>query len=154
MKTDVVNKVYVQTGEGDKMERSITSEEAFNKKVAQAKESGSPEPVLLAQQAFQLNYAESLEEALALSGGDESIAVTHFNYGAILRQHKAASDLITDDAFQAQEGIYDLAFSVAQKTERKKMTATERAAKELGIDPAKLQEALALILQQQQTASA
>lgn len=153
MKTDVVTKVYMQTGEGDNIERSITSEDAFNKKVAAAKEKGLPEPVLLAQQTFQLNYAETLDEARELSGGDEAIAVTHFNYGAVLRQHKAASDLITDDGFQAQEGIYDLAFSVSQKTERKKMTSTEKAAKELGIDPAQLQEALKLILAQQASAA-
>jgi hypothetical protein len=149
MKTDVVTKVYMQVGEGEEIERSLTSEEAFNKKVAAATEAGKPVPVLLAQQTFQLTYAETIEEALQLSGGDEDIAVTHFNYGSILRQHKAASDLITDDGFQAEEGIKDLAFSIAQKTERKKMTATEKAAKELGIDPAKLQEALALILSQQ-----
>ena len=78
-----------------------------------------------------------------------------YNYGAGLRQHNAAGDLLKGDAFTAQEGLWDMAYAVAEKVERAKMTHEEKAIKSLAqggihITPDQLRAALALI--QQQTA--
>jgi hypothetical protein len=165
MKDLTVTKVaYKEPGEQG--ETRITSETAFNKKLKDATEAKEELPQLLAQQTFGFKVAESVDEAVALSGGSgtgeyENIDVFLgvFNYAATLRQHNAANDLLTGDAFTPQEGVWDMAYAVAEKVERAKMTPEEKAIKALAsggmhVTPDQLRAALALIQQQASAATA
>jgi len=149
MKQNTVTKVWYEVvGDGGEKSRAFTSEEAFNKKVAKATKDGEAVPTLVNQLTYTVAFAETLDEALALAGGDESIAVTHFNYGSSLRQHNEASDMLSDPNFQPQDGPVDMAFSVAEKSEgRRKQTNEEKAAKALGVTAEQLIAALASIKQ-------
>jgi hypothetical protein len=108
---------------GEGGEVRITSETAFNKKLKDATEA------------------------------KEEVFLGVYNYAATLRQHNAANDLLTGDAFTAQEGVWDMSYAVAEKVERAKMTPEEKAIKSLAqggihITPDQLRAALALIQQQ------
>jgi hypothetical protein len=155
MKTDLKTKAWIATGEGDAEKRSITSVDAFNEKVTEAAKDGSAAPRLIAKGTFQFSYAETVDEALALSGGSEEILLSHFNYAAALRQSNASTDVLQEEGYVEQEGAVDMAFSIAQKTERKKMTSEEKASKDLGIPLDLLRQALEIArAQQAQTATA
>jgi hypothetical protein len=162
MKIVPVTKVaYKEPGETDIL---LTSETAFNKKLKDATEAKEPLPELIASQSFGLSFAETVDEAVALAGGsgigeyeNVDVFLGVFNYGAGLRQHNAAGELIKGDTFTAQEGLWDMAYAVAEKVERAKMTPNEKAIKALAaggihITPEQLQAALALIQQQAATA--
>lgn len=129
----------------------ITSEDGFNKRVEKAKADGQPDPELYKKQTFRTVEATTWDEALAMSGGDEEIALAHFNYGASLAQHNAANDLLTNDDFEPTETIYDLAPVVAQKPEgRAKLSPEEKAVRALAkgginITPEQLKAALAAL---------
>jgi|SRR5215469_6251504 len=144
----------------------ITSETAWNKIIKEvtdanteaAKTGGELQtpPTLVASQTFAYKFATTVDEAVQLAGGSgvgeyENIDVFLgvFNYGASLRQADEANDLLTSDNFVASEQPVDVSYAVAQKSERAKMTPEEKAAKNLGISPDKLREALALLTQQQ-----
>jgi hypothetical protein len=149
VKQNTVTKVYyeVKNDAGEPV-RKFTSEEAFNKQLAKAQKDGEQAPSLLRQLTYTVQLAETPDEALALSGNDQEIFVTHFNYGSSLRQHNEASDLLSDDNFQPTEGAMDMGYSVAEKSEgRRKMTNEEKAAKALGVTPEQLMAALASIKQ-------
>src|SRR5271157_4424717 len=104
MKIVSVTKVaYKEAGENDLL---LTSETAFNKKLKDATEAKEPLPELIASQTFGLSFAETVDEAVALSGGtgvgeyeNVDVFLSVFNYGASLRQHNAAGDLIRGDSF-------------------------------------------------------
>ncbi len=144
----------------------ITSETAFNKKVKDATDAKEPLPEASASQAFTFKAAETVDEAVTLSGGNgvgeyENIEVFLgvFNYAASLRQHNSANDLLRSSDFAPQEGAWDISSAVAEKVERAKMSPEERAIKDLAkggihVTPDQLRAALALIQQQAATASA
>jgi hypothetical protein len=165
MKDLTVTKVaYKEAGEGGEVR--ITSETAFNKKLKDATEAKEELPALIASQTFGFKVAETVDEAVQLAGGSgvgeyENIEVFLgvYNYAATLRQHNAANDLLTGDAFTAQEGVWDMSYAVAEKVERAKMTPEEKAIKSLAqggihITPDQLRAALALIQQQAAPAGA
>lgn len=138
----------------------ITSENAFNKMIKDATEAKEPLPTLVAQQTFGYKYAETVDEAVSLAGGqgvgeyeniDTFLGV--FNYAASLRQDNAANDVLQGEAFQAKDGVWDVSFAVAEKVERAKMTSEEKALRELNkgglsITADQLRAALAVIQQQ------
>lgn len=116
----------------------ITSENAFNKMVKDATEAKEALPTLVAQQTFGYKYAETVDEAVALSGGsgtgtyeniDTFLGV--FNYAASLRQDNAANDVLQGESFQPKDGVWDVSFAVAEKVERAKMSPEEKALREL-----------------------
>lgn len=160
-------KVHYHENERDKdgnLKTYITSEDAFNKALKKATENKEALPEMVASQTAQYAVAESVGEALQLSGvttdvspiddfiKDNGIDVSTFlstfnDQAGILKQHNEFADLLREG--KVQEGAIDLAYSVAQKTERAKMTPEEKAAKTLGVSPDLLREAIAKIMQQQ-----
>jgi phosphorylcholine metabolism protein LicD len=179
MKQFQATKVHYTENERDKdgnLKTYITSEDAFNKALKKATDAKEPLPEMIVSQSAQYSVAETVGEALKLSGvtvdvgpiddyvKDNNIDVTLFldtfnNTAAILKQHNEFADLIRDTNFQAQEGAIELAYSVAQKSERAKMSPEERAIKDLSkggivVTPEQLMAALALIKQQASAASA
>jgi hypothetical protein len=150
MKTQTTTKCRIKTTNKDgEAVFSITSEDAYNKKVKEAAANGGTPPELVKSQTFSLSLAESADEALQLSGNDEAIEMVHFNYGASLRQHNEANDLLADDDFAPQEGTLDLAYAIAEKSEgRRKMSNEEKAAKLCGVSLEQIKAALALVQNQ------
>jgi hypothetical protein len=163
MKDTTKTKVcYAEEVEG-KRKTYITSETAWNKIVKDATEAKEPVPDIVAgPQTFAYKLAESVDEAVTLSGGSgvgeyENIEVFLgvFNYAASLRQDNEANDLLQGENFTATEGALDISYAVAQKVERARMTPEEQAIKSLAkggihITPDQLRAALAMI---QQTSS-
>lgn len=139
----------------------ITSETAFNAELKKATEAKTPLPEALAIGTFAYKFAETVDEAVSLCGGNgvgeyENITVfiDVFNYGASLRQENAANALLKADTYVPQDGAIDVSFAVAEKVERAKMSPEEKAAKMIGITPEALRAALALIKGQAQGATA
>ena len=161
---------YAETQPDGKRKQYITSEQAWNKITKEAAEAqaeatktggtAEPAPELVAMQTFGYKLAESVDEAVGLSGGNgvgeyENIDVFLgvFNYAASLRQDNEANDILQGESFTAREGALDVSYAVAQKVERSKMTPEEQALKALAkggivITPDQLRAALALISQQ------
>jgi len=150
------NKMTKKSGEIDTY---ITSEKAFNDELKRCTEAKLPLPEALAIGTFGFKYAETVDEAIQLSGGTgvgeyENVAVflDVFNYGASLRQENEATFLLKSDNYVQSEGVVDVSYAVAEKVERAKMTPEEKAAKMIGISPEALRAALALIKGQAATA--
>ena len=111
-------------------------------------------------QTFAYKLAESVDEAVGLSGGagvgqyeNIDVFLGVFNYAASLRQDNEANDILQGESFAPREGALDVSYAVAQKVERSKMTPEEQALKALAkggivITPDQLRAALALISQQ------
>jgi hypothetical protein len=179
MKTFLATKVHYHENERDKdsnLKTYITSEDAFNKALKKATDAKEALPELIVSQSAQYSVAETVGEALRLSGvtvdvspiddyiKDNNIDVTLFldtynNTAAILKQHNEFADTIRDSAFSAQEGAIDLAHAVAQKSERSKMTVEDKFLKELSkqgmtVTAEQLRAALASISAASTTASA
>lgn len=172
----VYQKTKVAYSEAGSEKKYITSETAWNKMLKEAEEASKeaqskgeqPEaaPTAIATATFGYKAAETVDEAVVLSGGQgvgeyENVGtfLDVFNYGASLRQDNAANDVLLSDTFQPSEGITDVSFAVAQKVERAKMTPEERAIKDLAkggivVTPDQLRAALALIQQQATAAGA
>jgi hypothetical protein len=151
MKTFLASKVHYHENERDKdsnLKTYITSEDAFNKAVKKATEAKEALPELIVAQSAQYSVAETVGEALQLSGvttdvsaiddyvKDNNIDISLFldtfnNTAAVLKQHNEFADMIRDSSFAAQEGAIDLTHAVAQKSERAKMTPEEKALKDL-----------------------
>jgi hypothetical protein len=151
MKQFLATKVHYTENERDKdgnLKTYITSEDAFSKALKKATDAKETLPELIVSQSAQYSVAETVGEALRLSGvttdvssideyiKDNNIDVTLFldtfnNTAAILKQHNEFADMIRTENFAAQEGAVDLAHAVAQKSERAKMTPEEKALKDL-----------------------
>ena len=151
MKQFQATKVHYHENERDKdsnLKTYITSEDAFNKALKKATEDKQPLPELITSQSAQYSVAETVGEALRLSGvttevgpiddyiKDNNIDVSLFldtfnNTAAVLKQHNEFADMLRDSTFTAQDGAIDLAHAVAQKSERAKMTPEEKALKDL-----------------------
>src|SRR5216684_1058059 len=158
MKQEQVTKVaFKEAPDGDPR---ITSETAFNAKLKEKAEAKEPLPEQISSGTFLMKFAESVDEAVQLAGGtgvgeyeNVEIFLAVFNYGAALRQHNTAKEILISDNFEAWEGSKDMSFSIAQKVERAKMSPEERAIKDLAkggivVTPDQLRAALALIQQQ------
>jgi|SRR6516162_1115517 len=169
MKADTKTKVcYSETNAAGELKKYITSETAWNKLVAKATESKEEPPAVVSQGTFGYSFAESVEEAVTLAGGSVTTAGVYenpgvfldvFNYAASLRQDNEANDILQGENFEAWEGIKDVSYAVAQKTERAKMTPQERAIRDLAkgginVTPEQLMAALQLIKQQAGEAAA
>lgn len=162
-------KVHYHENERDKendLKTYITSEEAFNKAVKKATDAKEELPVLIASQNFAYRAAETVGEALQLSGvtqdvepidkyiTDQGIDISAFlstfnETAGILKQHNEAADQLRDTNFASQDGEFDLGYAVAQKSEgRSKQSSEQKAAKALGVSMEQLQAALAMIRQQ------
>lgn len=156
MRTDTQTRLTYQST-NDKGELSIgfaSSEDVFNKRIKEAKEAGQPDPTIVKSQTFKFSEAETVDEALALAGGDEKVMLISFNYGARLFQQNESRDLLLSDEFAPQDGELDLAYAVAQASSgRTKMSKEDKAAKALGVTAEQLRAALALITQQAGTAA-
>ena len=164
MRADTATKVaYRESPDGD---WRITSETAFNDKVTKATTEKTALPEQRSSGTFGYKYAETVDEAVELSGGrgvgeyeDVEVFLAVFNYGAGLRQHGAAKDILLSDNFEAWEGVKDVSFAIAEKVERSKMSVEEKTfslLKKAGynITPDQLRAALASIQQPEQAASA
>ena len=160
MKDTTKTKVcYAEEVDG-KRKQYITSETAWNKIVKDATEAKEAPPDLVAMQTFAYKLAESVDEAVGLSGGagvgqyeNIDVFLGVFNYAASLRQDNEANDILQGESFAPREGALDVSYAVAQKVERSKMTPEEQALKALAkggivITPDQLRAALALISQQ------
>lgn len=165
MKDGTKTKVcYSELDDKGAVKTYITSENAFNKMLKDATEAKEPLPTLVAQQTFGYKYAETVDEAVSLAGGqgvgeyeniDTFLGV--FNYAASLRQDNAANDILQGETFAPKDGVWDISYAVAEKVERAKMSPEERAIKDLAkgginITADQLRAALALIQQQAATA--
>jgi hypothetical protein len=151
---------YSETNAEGKTKQYITSETAWNKIVKDAGEAKEQPPDLVSTGTFGYSFATSVDEAVALAGGAGSgsyenidVFLGVFNYAAGLRQDNEANDILQSDNFEAWEGSKDVAYAVAQKQERSKMTHEEKALKELAkvgfaISADQLRAALELIKQQ------
>lgn len=163
MKTDTKTKVcYSETLESGAKKQYITSEKAWNKMLSEVDPKDANPPTLVATGTFGYSFAETVDEAVALAGGTITSTGTYdnigvfvdvFNYAASLRQDNEANGILQDEAFEAFEGIKDVSYAVAQKSERTKMTPVERALKDLAkggmqVTQEQLLAALALIQQQ------
>lgn len=176
MKTSLFTKVHYTEGERDKennLKTYITTEKAFNTALEAATKSGEAQPQLIAKQSFVYHIPETIGEALTASGvtntavtnmidellKEHNIDVTLFldtfnNTAGILKQHNEAADLIKAESFTPTDEAKNLAYTLAQKTERAKMTPEEKSAKMLGITTEQLRAALALVQQQAQATTA
>ena len=155
---------YAETQADQSKKTYITSETAWNKLLGAATEAKETPPDLVATQTFGYKFAESVDEAVTLSGGtgvgeyeNVEVFLGVFNYAASLRQDNEANDILTGESFAAKEGVWDVSYAVAQKVERAKMTPEEQAIKSLAkggihITPDQLRAALAMISQQAATA--
>lgn len=161
-------KVHYHENERDKdnnLKTYITSETAFNKAIKDAAEAKQPLPEQITLATAKYSIAESVGDALKLSGvtedvsaiddfiKDNNIDISRFldtfnNTAAVLKQHNEFADVLRNGTAPA-DGPIDLSYAVAQKSERAKMTPEEKAAKTLGISPDQLRAALAQIMQQQ-----
>lgn len=163
MRPDTKTKVcYAETLENGSKKQYITSEKAWNKILTEIDPKDEHPPVLVSQGTFGYNFAETVDEAVTLSGGtviapgqydNVGIFVDVFNYAAGLRQDNEANGILQDEAFEAFEGVKDVSYAVAQKSERTKMSPVERALKDLAkggmvVSQEQLLAALALIQQQ------
>jgi hypothetical protein len=168
MKQSNATKVYYEDpsrrDEDGSPKRVISSEAAFNAGVKKATEESKSVPTLISSQTFTYKEAETVGQALALSGVTADVSaideylrdnqinvdifLSVFGYGADLRQHNEAADQLRSDNFVAKEGAVDLGYAVATKQERSKMTPEEKAAKTLGITAEQLSAALKLVMAQ------
>jgi hypothetical protein len=130
----------------------ITSENAFNADTKKATDAKEPLPEAMATGTFAYKFAETVDEAIQLCGGQgvgeyEGIDVFLgvFNYAASLRQDNEANRLLTSDSYVQSDTAVDVSYAVAEKVERAKMSPEEKAAKMIGISPEALRAALALI---------
>lgn len=121
----------------------ITTETAWNKIVKEATEAKEAVPEMISTQTFGYKFSETVEEAVGLSGGivnlppqsegeppyfeNIEVFLTRHNYAESLAQDNEANDILQGDNFQAQEGVFDVSYAIAQKTERKKMSNEEVA---------------------------
>ena len=167
MKSDTKTKVcYAEVNEKGEKKQYITSEQAWNKLIAKAKESNEAPPDIVSTGTFGYSFAESVDEAVALAGGAGSgtyenidVFLGVFNYAASLRQDNEANDILQSDNFEAWEGTKDVSYAVAQKQERAKMSPQERAIRDLAkggiqVTPEQLMAALKLIQEQSAAATA
>jgi hypothetical protein len=141
MKDDTKTKVcYSEVNASGAKKQYITSEKAWNKILSELDPKEANPPVLVSSGTFGYKFPETVEEAIALSGGTTTTPGVYdniqtfldvFSYAASLRQDNEANGILQDDNFEAFEGVKDVSYAVAQKVERAKMSPIERALRDL-----------------------
>lgn len=134
---------------GRKAEYSVLPETRANKRIEEAKKANAegkldadlvPE-VVVAQSAL-FTEAKQIDELLPLctkAGQEdkaEQIALGHFNRGAVLAQQQEIRQLLDDPKFEPVEGVLNLAYAIAEKSEARAKSPEEKAAKALAALPA------------------
>ena len=134
MKTYSETRVQFKLQELDKDGKEVEvvkvfPEKKYTKLCEEAKAAGVPEPELLKIQTFSFSDPETLAEALELTKQNEALLVAHLVRATTLTQQKEAVDLLMDSDFATVEGVYDLSYSIAEVTERRKATPKEKMLK-------------------------
>lgn len=136
-----------------KTETSVLPEARATKKIAEAHAAHlalTPEkqaenidllPEILKGQSCLFSEASAIDELLHLCSAAgkedaaEGIALGHFNRGAVLAQQQEIRGLLEDPTFTPQEGVLDLCYAIAQKSESRAKSPQEKAAKLLANTP-------------------
>jgi hypothetical protein len=138
---------YAETqADGQSKKYYITSETAWNKILGEVAEINKENeakgqalevaPELTSSGTFGYSFATTVDEAVQLCGATVTqpgtfdnieVFLQRFNYAASLAQDNEANDILADSNFQAWEGVKDMTYAVAQKTERAKMSPEEKA---------------------------
>ena len=98
-------------------------------------------PEIIKGQSCLFSEAAAIDELLPLctvAGKEdqaESIALGHFNRGAVLAQQQEIRGLLEDPTFTPQDGVLDLHYAIAQKSESRAKSPEEKAAKILSTLP-------------------
>jgi len=129
---------------GRKTETSIFPESKATKKIKEAQEAvaaGKMDadlvPEIQVAQSALFTEAKQIDELLQLctkAGAEdkaESIALGHFNRGAVLAQQQEIRALLEDPKFEPREGVLDLSYAIAEKSESRAKSPEEKAAKAL-----------------------
>lgn len=102
-------------------------------------------------QTFIINEFESLDEFVNFPAPPE-VLLDIVNRAARLKQQVAAKKLIEDPNFEVVDGVYDMASSIAEVVERRKMSDEDKAIKALDKLPPEVRAALIQKLLEAQTA--
>lgn len=118
-------------------------------------------PEVQVGQSCLITEAKEIDELLPLctqvgkEDQAEQIALKHFNRGAVLVQQQEIRGLLEDPKFEPQEGVLDLRYAIAQKSESRAKSPEEKAAKALqalpqfaGASLDEIQQLLAMFAQQ------
>lgn len=129
---------------GRKTETSVLPEAKANKRIEEAKKANAEGkldadliPEVQVGQSCIFTEASSIDQLLVLctkAGAEdkaESIALGHFNRGAILAQQQEIRGLLDDPKFEPAEGVLNLAYAIAEKSEARSKSPEEKAAKAL-----------------------
>jgi hypothetical protein len=87
----------------------------------------------LKTQTFLLSTAENVDEILQVTPNPD-VALSYYNYGLTLAQHKVKRDLMLDADWQPIDGAYDLLADVQTPTEKRvadPMSSSRKALKAL-----------------------
>lgn len=148
---------------GRKTETSVVPETKANKRIEEAKKSHAEGkldadliPEVVTGQSCLFTEAKQIDELLPLctkAGKEdqaETIALGHFNRGAILAQQQEIRGLLEDPKFEPVEGTLNLAYAIAEKSESRAKSPEEKAAKALqalpgfeGVNADEIQQLLA-----------
>lgn len=133
---------------GRKAETSVLPEAKATKRIEEAKkliEDGKMDADLLPEiqvaQSALITEAKAIDELLQLcskAGAEdkaETIALGHFNRGAVLVQQQEIRALLEDPKFEPVEGALSLAYAIAEKSESRAKSPEEKAAKALSALP-------------------
>lgn len=131
-----------------KVETSVLPEARANKRIEEAKKlhaEGKLDadliPEIQVAQSGLFTEASQIDDLLYLctqAGQEdkaESIALGHFNRGAILAQQQEIRGLLEDPKFEPVEGALNLAYAIAAKSESRAKSPEEKAAKALSALP-------------------
>lgn len=135
------NETYVtfEQGEGEDRALKILPESRYNK----AFEKVDPKPEIVSQQTFVFyEVANDEDEAVLVPSDGERANI--FNRGLVLKQQNFVRSSMLDKDWAPVEGLYDLAESCNEATERRAATPAEKMRKLLGkLDPQELAAVLA-----------
>jgi hypothetical protein len=123
------NETYVtfEQGEGDDRALKILPESRYNKQF----EKTDPKPEIVSQQTFVF-YEVTNDEDEAVLVPTDSERANIFNRGLVLKQQNFVRSSMLADDWQPVEGLYDLAESCNEATERRAATPAEKMRKLLG----------------------
>lgn len=134
-------KVVVQYSDGSV---SVKSERAANSEIEEAKKKGEETGEIVKAQTFGYLEPTTIDEILSVVPNEKE-ALNIFLYGFSLKGNTIERQILLDEAFAAQDGVWDLSGELAEIRERKKMSPMDKAARLLGLDPAKLAELVAQV---------
>lgn len=133
---------------GRKVETSVLPEARATKRIDEAKKANAEGkldadliPEIQVAQSALFTEAAQIDDLLVLctkAGAEdkaESIALGHFNRGAVLAQQQEIRQLLEDPKFEPVEGTLSLAYAIAEKSESRAKSPEEKAAKALSALP-------------------